>query len=150
MVKESIDATIGSILWNFIRIRDHINYSKVVLMLTGENKEVDKKALEYLDFVIRRKYANKAIIYAPNNGIYEFANKNLKSEYEVSTKQIRLKTMDHIYKRYCLSKMFRNLFWTYIDKTDENLLGRFLRETDIDAEDVVCLAIYNLREIPEK
>lgn len=148
MIKEICDVLAGSFLWTILKIKDQLDYSKVVLVLSGENKDVDKYALVYLDTVIDRKRAAKAVIYVTDDETKTFTEKNLNTRYPVKIKKLKSSTVDHIYRRYTIEKFYKNLFWTYTDKTRNNLLGRFIRETEINAEDVVCLAIYNLRQIP--
>lgn len=148
MLREICDVLKGSFIWIFLKIRDGINYNKVVLVLTGDNTEVDKYAIDYLDKAIERKHAKESLIYITNADMANDIQTVIKSKYRYSIRIVKETSLDCIYKRYCLNKFFKNIFWTYTDHTKNNLLGRFIRETDIDAKDAVCLAIYNLRNIP--
>lgn len=150
MIREVCGVLKGSFLWTLLKIRDRLNYKKIVLVLSGENPEVDKYALMYLDYVLERKSAKSVVIYVMNEEMRIFAKDNIQTGYKYKIKRLSEKTIDYIYKRYVFNKFYKNIFWTYVDKTPNNLLGRFMRETDINAEDVVCLAIYNLRQIPKK
>lgn len=150
MVREAIEVIIGDFKWKLLKLRYSLNYSRVVLVLTGENEEVDHCALNYLDNYVDRKVAKEAVVVVPDEkdreeilGKYHFKHK---------TKVIicNSKKIERIYKRNCLSKLSKNLVFTYVDKTQNNLLGRFMRETDINAEDVVCLALYNFRLCPDE
>ena len=44
----------------------------------------------------------------------------------------------------------KNVVFTFVKTNKDNLLEHFINKTDINEEDVVCLALYNLREIPKK
>lgn len=149
MMKEINKVLAGIFFWNYLKLRDQLNYSKVVLVLTGENKDVDKYALIYLDAIIRRRNVKEAIIYALNDEAVVFAKTELHSAYPVIVKKVKPIIIECIYKRYTMEKFYKNIFWTYTYKTANNLIGRFMLETEINAEDVVCLAIYNLRQIPD-
>lgn len=148
MIKEICEVLLGSVFWTFLKFRDDLNYSKVVLVLTGENEEVDRYALIYLDDAIKRKKAKEAVIYVFDQDIREKIKNQIDSIYPIKVKKISEKIAGYIYRRYTMEKYYKNIFWTFTDKTKNNLLGRFIRETDINAEDVVCLAIYNFRCIP--
>ena len=150
MIREAIEVVIGDISWKLLKLRYGIDYSKVVLVLTNEDTDVDACALKYLDKYVERKVANEAIVIVFGNK--ERDDKAEKYHFKHKTKFIHCnkKTIDRIYKRNCLSKIRNNIVFTYIDKTENNLLGRFLRETDINADDVVCLAFYNLRMNPDE
>lgn len=150
MIKEICGVLLGSFFWNFFRLKDGLNYSKVVLVLTGENNEVDRYALMYLDDIIKRKKAKEAIVYVFDQETKEKLTRQIKSEYHVQVTRISKRIMGYIYRRYMMERFYKNIFWTFTDYTNNNLLGRFIRETDITAEDVVCLAIYNFRCIPER
>lgn len=147
MVKQIFDVCVGDFYWIILKLKDHINYNKVVLFLTGDNIEVDKYALQYLDLVIERKQAKEAIIYILDKSMQNQINMNFK--HKIKIKYIKRDKAELIYKRYCIDKFFKNIFWTYTHHTKNNLLGRFMVETEINAEDVVCLAIYNFRKIPK-
>ena len=66
MIKQCLDVTKGYLIWTAVRLRENVDYKKVVLVLTGENERVDDYALRYVDHVIERKYANEALVIAPD------------------------------------------------------------------------------------
>lgn len=151
MVKESCKVIMGSAMWNMLKLRDGLDSSKVVLILTGDNSEVDRYALVYLDDIIERKKADSAVVYLMKDSVSQTVCDELNSKYPVNVKILKDYVAECIYRRYVLYKEFyKNIFWTFTDHTKNNLLGRFMRETSINAEDVVCLAIYNFRRIPSK
>lgn len=150
MIKEIIDVLKGCVVWQKLKHKEHIDYTKIVLVLTGENKEVDYYSLVHLNDVIERKHAKTVIIITDKYEIVDEVHKFKGCKYPIKIRILKSKHIDCIYKWYSIDKFFYNIFFTYTDKTKNNLLGRFLRETDINAEDVVCLAIYNLRQIPKE
>ena len=150
MIREIIEVVAGDVSWNLLKLRYHIDYSKVVLVLTGENADVDDYALKYLDKYIERKVAKEAVVIALDKNEREKLKSKYSFKYKTKIIVCSSKKIDRIYKRKCLNKINNNLVFTYIDKTKNNLLGKFLRETDINAKDVVCLALYNFRTNPEE
>lgn len=150
MIRETVEVLKGSFCWNIIKLTEKIDDTKVVLVLTGEDTNVDNYALMYLDEVIKRKFASKAIIITFNKKVADKVISCKTISHPVKIKIMNERMIELIYKRYCLDKFNKNLFFTYIDKTQDNLLGRFMREMSVDARNVVCLALYNLRKVPEK
>lgn len=150
MIKQSIDAIKGQLIWSNLMRKESLDDKKIVLVLTGENDRVDEYALKYLDDVIDRKYAEEALVIAADEKMTEKIDQYTYS-HPVKTRILPPKKVGLIHKWYCLDKLFfRNLIFTYVRTNKDNLLERFLQETDVDEEDVVCLALYNLTRIPEK
>lgn len=150
MIRQCLVVIKGYLVWLGVKLRENVDYKKVVLVLTGENDRVDDYALRYLDHVIERKYANEALVIAPDK---EMAEKVSRYDYihRVKAMVLPMKKIVLIYKWFCLDKyFFKNLIFTYTRTNSDNMLGRIMDETDIDEEDVVCLALYKLRTIPGK
>lgn len=149
MIKESLEVILGHFLWLAIKWRYCMDYSKIALVLTGENETVDEYALSYLDHVIERKCAKEALVIVSDR---KAVKRPLirRCRYPVRTKVISDRKIKLIFKWHCLDKFYKNLIFTYVRTNQDNLLERFLNETEINEEDAVCLALYNLREIPEQ
>ena len=149
MIKESLEVILGYLLWLDIKRRYHMDYGKVALVLTGENDKVDGYALSYLDHVMERKCAKEALVIVP--GKKDVKTVLLHSyRHPVRTKIMSDGKIKLLYKWHCLDKFYRNLIFTYVRTNRDNLLERFLSETEINEQDAVCLALYNLREISGK
>ena len=148
MITEIFDACIGEYIWKKLCYRKKITHNEMVLVLTMENEEVDRIALQYLDMLIDRRNLNRAIIIVPKNCVDLTQSINYK--YPIVIVRMNQRNIFRLYKRYCLDKFYVNIYWTYISKTKNNLLGRFISETQIDVRDIVCLSIYKFREIPSK
>lgn len=147
MIKEEMQLIAGKLTWNWIKCINKLDASKVILVLAGENEKVDFYALKYLDRAIERKMADEALIFACTDESYRQASNYKDFQYPVNIKKISEKQLELIYRYYCLYKFNKNLFFTFTDRTKDNLLGRFIRETEIDEKDTVCLAIYNFRTV---
>ena len=70
--------------------------------------------------------------------------------HAVRVKAISAQKMELIHKWHCLGRFYKNLIFTYVRTNKDNLLERFLNETEINEEDIVCLVFYNLRSVPIK
>lgn len=138
----------GRLLWHKLKILNQISYNKVVVCLSNDNKELDKQVMKYLPDYMARKYVNKAIVFS--NQTIDAVTKEKDRELGVEHKTISAIEMAKLYDYYCFYKFFDNIVFTYTDSPKDNLLGRFLRETDITEEDAACLALYHLRTIPNK
>ncbi len=135
-------------LWRKLKIQYRINYKKVVLVLAGENKKLDKACLDHLDDYIHRKYAESAIVFYPAEcyvGGLVVAEKN----YEVKLCPMQKETIERLYSFYCFMKFFDSIVFTYTYKPMDNQLQRYLNETDVNEEDAACLALYHLRHVPD-
>lgn len=144
---------IGKILseylyWNFLRLRFGINYHKVVLVLSEENKEVDRQAIIHLKHFMDRKRAKSAIVFCKEQSKKQIESM-LTEDVSALVKPITNKEMSMLYSLYCFIKFFDNIVFTNTDTPEENKLGRYIRETDVNEEDAVCLALYHLRHVPQ-
>ncbi len=149
MVKQSIEIIKGYFIWSVLKWKEHLDYKKVVLVLTGENAKVDDYAIRYLDYVMERKSAEQALVLVSDENAAQKVSLNV-CRHKVKTKMICEKKIERIFKWYCLDKFYKNLIFTYVRTNKDNLLERFLNETEINEEDIVCLALYNLRKVPVK
>lgn len=134
----------GRILWCKLKILNRISYNKVVICLSNDSTELDKQVLKYLPEFMKRKQVNKAIVFSDKT--IDDANKCI--SINVEYKSITAIEMAKLYDYYCFNKFFDNIVFTYTDSPKDNLLGRFLRETEVTEEDAACLALYHLRTIP--
>lgn len=149
MLKQAKQAIAGQLIWNKLKRQEHLDYSKVVLVLTGENEQVDLYALMYLDQLIDRKSADMALIISDKQTCIDMVPQ-FHYQHKVQTKLMPENQIILLQKRFCLDKFFINLFFTYVRTPKDNLIERFLTETDINEEDVVCLCLYNFRKIPTR
>jgi hypothetical protein len=97
-----------------------------------------------------RKRCDAAVIFVESEEILQFAETHLNTNKPVKIKMISKDYIASIYNWYRVVRFNKNMFFTYTDKTKDNLLGRFMRETDINEKDAVCLAIYNFRGVVEE
>lgn len=140
----------GNLIWRYLCLKNHISSTTAILFLTGENSQIDEYALKYLDCVMDRKRCDEAVIFVEAEDIFQFANLHLHTNKVVKIKKISPDYVTAIYNWYRVVRFNKNMFFTYTDRTKDNLLGRFMRETDINEKDAVCLAIYNFRSIMEE
>ena len=117
-------------------------------MLSDENHEVDKQVLLHLPDFVERKHVDHAVVLCDKNCMAEW------SSYVANDNTVEIHTMsqmdmEKLYDYYCFIKFFDNIVFTYTDKPVDNLLGTYLRETDVNEEDAACLALYHLRSVPE-
>ena len=137
-----------SLQWISLRIKYKIDYSKVVLALTGEDKKIDYYALAYLEKYMKRKFAKSAVILY-NDRVIENMLKDFQFSFPTETVCYPPLRMKALYDYYSFDKFFDNIVFTYKTFPKYNLLGKVLNETSINEQDAVCLALYHLREVPE-
>ncbi len=147
-MKRILHILYGWLFWRLFCIANNISFKCVVLVLNNENEQLDKYAVEYLDFFSNRKAAKKALIIWSDGETKEWLDKvKLSSEKKVI--HVSFKNINLLYDFYSFYKFFDNIVFTFTSKPQENLLGRILNETDINEKDAVCLALYHLRYVPE-
>lgn len=138
----------GWLLWLGLMIRHRISYKKVVIMLTGDNTVLDHSCIKYLPYYINRKYAKKAVVFYSELS-YQKADFKSNAECDISFYPLRDKYIGAIYRLYSTYRFFDNIVFTYTDNPKDNNLGRYLRETTVNEEDAVCLALFHLRCVPD-
>ncbi|WP_026496488.1 hypothetical protein [Butyrivibrio sp. WCD3002] len=137
----------GWFLWKILRIKYGINYKKVVLVLSGENRALDMACIDNLPDFIGRKYARAAIIFYPED-VYSLGDFDISPGDNVKLISLPGGDISKLYDYYCFMKFFDNIVFTFTDKPADNLLQRYLDETDINEDDAACLALYHLRYVP--
>lgn len=140
----------GDLLWKYLRLRYAINDTTVVLFLAGENPKIDEYALKYLGLVMERKGCNRVVIFVENEELFSFAKGKLNSSTNADVRKITTAQIMAVYNWYRVVRFNKNLFFTFTDRTKDNLLGKFMRETEINEKDAVCLAIFNFRKVVEE
>lgn len=140
----------GDLLWKYLRLRYAINDTTVVLFLAGENPKIDEYALKYLGLVMERKVCNRVVIFVENEELFCFAKGKLNSSTNADVRKITTAQIMAVYNWYRVVRFNKNLFFTFTDRTKDNLLGKFIRETEINEKDAVCLAIFNFRKVVEE
>lgn len=142
----------GAFLWRMFRRKHEIDYKKVVLILTGENRELDYYALAHLGDYMDRKYADGAVVLFDRDKTYQMAEDVL-AEYGSADKKVCLcqcsrKFIEIVHDYYSFHKFFDNLVFTFASRPKDNLLGKVLEETQVNEEDAVCMGLYRLRNVP--
>jgi len=138
----------GWLYWQQLRIKLKINYQKVVVVLTDDNRELDKEIMIHLKDFMDRKYADQAIILCKENRKIQFSPHE--AEKWIDVHPIASERMELLYAFYSFMKFFDNIVFTYTEKPEDNLLGRYLVETSVNEEDAACLALYHLRCVPSR
>ena len=141
----------GKVLWDSISNEYEIDGSTVSLFLSGENKKLDKVAVELLPAFVERKKAQKAVIFIAKESQLdlELIDKN---RYPFPTRVVAedIERLQLLYEYYCFAFNLDNMAFTFLNHCHYNLMGRILNETDITEEEAVSLGVYWLRELPEK
>lgn len=137
----------GWLFWQKLKMKYGIDYRKIVIVLSDENHELDRQVLVHLGDFVRRKYASSVIILCKEEYKDEWMN-FFENDSAVAVCVLTDKEMTLLYSYYCFTKFFDNIVFTYIDTPADNLLGTYLRKTDVNEEDAACLALYHLRCVP--
>lgn len=148
MLKQIFHIIRGYLVWLKYKIKFQVNQRTVMLILTGENRKIDYYAMHYLETFIEQKIADKVIILAKDKdvlkwaGSFQFSFKTI--VYYAEEQEILL-----LYDYYCFEEKFDNIVFTFTERPEDNMIGRMLRETEINEAEAVCLGYYCLRNVPE-
>ena len=148
MISEALHVIKGNFIWHYIKAVQKIDYRSIVLVLTGENKAVDRYAVCHLQSFVRRRSADKVFIWTEEEQLLNAARKNC--QFPIVKLNASEKMMQLIFDYYCYDKFFSNLVFTYIDKPKDNMIGKLFSVSDVNEEELVCLGLYNLRMVPKE
>ncbi|MGN0385619.1 MAG: hypothetical protein ACI4EX_07020 [Lachnospiraceae bacterium] len=140
----------GWFYWHIFCLLNGITKKSVILILCGENFTLDKYSVEYFDLFIKRKNADTALITWTDPMTKECLNRSNLQKDKVRIKYLSEKHVKLLYDFYSFDKFFDNIVFTYTTTPEENLLGKVLKETEINERDAVCLALFHLRYVPER
>lgn len=149
MIREMVSVLRGAVVWQMMRLRFGIDDKTVVLILTGDNRELDRYALLHLRDYMDRKFAKKAVVICQDKETYEGTGSASLPE-EVKLCEWSRKRVEKLYVFYSFYLFSDKIVFTYTDSPKDNLLGRLLRETVVGEEEAVCLGLYRLRKVPLK
>lgn len=146
MVRGMMSVLRGAAVWKMLRLRFHIDEKTVVLILTGDDRELDRYALIHLQDFMNRKYANKAIVICQDKETYGQIELAALPE-RVQICEWSKRRVQKLYGYYSFYRFSDRVVFTYTDNPADNLLGRLLRETVVGEEEAVCLGLYRLRKV---
>lgn len=150
MIRQIFHVIQGYMIWQKYRLRFRLGQKKVLLVLAGENRSVDEYALIHLEDYVKRKIADQAVILASDDRLLEQARAAAPGfSFRTEIFRVGQRELLQMYDYYCFEEYFDNVVFTYTDRPKDNLLGKLLKETNIDEEEAVCLGCYCLREIPK-
>ena len=148
MVREIMSVMRGAAVWEMCKLRFHIDEKKVVLVLTGDSRELDRYALAHLQDYMDRKFAKKAVVIYQDKDTYrQIQPVALPKGTQVC--RWGKKRVQRLYGFYSFYLFSDKVVFTYTDSPKDNLLGRLLRETMVGEEEAVCLGLYRLRKVPK-
>lgn len=132
----------GYFLWKILKTKYHINYKKLVVVLSGQNKAVDQNCIELLPLLKKRKYVDDVIIISDGG-----MNTESYANYEYEQVLLSSDDISKLYDYYSFHKFFDNIIFTHTSTPKDNMLQRYLDETEIDEKDAVCLALFHMRTL---
>lgn len=146
MVREMMGVLRGAVIWEMMRLRYGIDEKSVVLILTGDNRELDRYALQHLQDYMERKFADKAVVVCQDEEAYGQVGRMVLPE-NVRLCKWNGKRVERLYGYYSFYRFSDRVVFTHTDSPKDNMLGRLLRETAVREEEAVCLGLYRLRKV---
>ena len=136
-------------VWKSVSEKLSISDRTVTIVLSGENLELDQKAISHLKYYVARKKAVRAEILVCNEVSFEKVTK-YPYDFPVNVTLMKKSELQAIYEYYCFAFNMTNITFTFLEYIEYNLLGRIIEETDLTLEEIVDLGVYWLREVIEE
>ncbi len=152
MWKNVVRALHGYALWETVKIKYRIKYPKAVLALAGENARLDRAALAYLDFYVKRKFAKEAVVLVKDRKTAKRVKRRIGGKCASFSIRICIcgpARMEKLYDAYCFYKFYDNIVFTYDSRPEDNRLGMLLEERLVGVGEAVCLGLFGLHQAPE-
>lgn len=144
MVKELYHAFRGRMIWERLCRKYSVKSSCVTIVLAEDNAPWNACALRYLPAFMGRKSANRALILV-KNGIHIDRNAVLYAALNWITE----KEAEYLLNYYTLFRFSDNLVFFYTNRPQNNQSEFTLKYTDVTMDELVCLGLYRLREVPQ-
>lgn len=144
MVKELYHAFQGKRIWECYCRKYSISNSCVTIVLMEDYALWNACAIRYLPAFMKRKSAKRALILVKNGlhiDISEVRNAVLK--------RIKEKDAERLLNYYTLFRFSDNLVFFYTNRPQDNRSEFILKHTEITMDELICLGLYRLREVPE-
>lgn len=133
--------------WDVFRILNHISDEEGILVLSGENAKIDEISVARFGEYLKKKYLSKGVILVNRfeRNMINHIKKNTALHIRIiSLSPIRLK---HFYKLHCVKPFVGNIAFTYINTPKDNKLGKYLEKSELDENELVCLALFRLGHV---
>lgn len=133
-------------LWHSMKRKYHINYEKVIIIMSEDDDEWNRMALLHLPDYMERKNVREAVIFLTEN-IDRDSIKRLAGE-NVELATISKECVWYLNKYYCLYRFFDNIVFLSLDMPKDNNGREILGNGVISKEELICLGFYFLRRVP--
>lgn len=166
MVKELYHALRGRMIWKRLCGKYGIDSFCVTIVLAEDDALWNACALRYLPAFMKRKSANRALILA-KSGIHIDTGEG-KNEVHTDTgevkngvciktgeakntllKRIKEKEAEYLLSYYTLFRFSDNLVFFYTNRPQDNRSEFALKHTEVTMDELICLGLYRLREVPQ-
>ncbi len=177
MIKELYHAFQGRMIWKRLCRKYGIDSSCVTIVLAEDDALWNACALRYLPAFMKWKSANHALILVKNgihidtgegkNEIHTDIGEGKKEVYtdtgEVKNgvrikigeakntllKRIKEKEAEYLLSYYTLFRFSDNLVFFYTKRPQDNRSEFALKHTEVTMDELICLGLYHLREVPQ-
>jgi hypothetical protein len=131
-------------IWEGLSAEYNIDAKTLVVVLAGENAELDELAMKHLPMFIKRKKAERAVIWTCKEDTLQMAQ-GYSYDFPAHVSILAEESLLDVYDYYCYAFNLDNIAFTFLNHCPYNLLGRILDETSITEAEAVDLGVYWLR-----
>ena len=148
MIKNGlIRALRGCFVWKRIKRKYHIDERTAVIVLPENDVVWNQAALKYLPDYIIRKNADRAIVFLTDESKESISTDYIDND-NISFECIKRFQACLLSDYYCLNRFYDKIQIFFLDYPYDNKSGDILNNTDVTADELVCLSFYILREVP--
>ena len=135
----------GYIIWNRLVGRYNIEKNDAVLVLPESDDDWNQCGIKYFPFYMERKGCSRALVFVTRSGVTAV---DVQTDERFRVVELDSGKMHDLLGYYCLFRFFNNIVFLCFREPRDNLSEFVLKNTNISLEELICMGIYRLREVP--
>lgn len=143
MIRDFGEAFRGYLVWKRLKRKYGIDDRYAIIVLPESRRKWNQCAVKYLPDYMKRKRADKVLIVVSDKSEGYEAEEFAEAIVLLSEEDIRL-----LMKLYCLIRYSDKIVFFYLNYPRDNMSEMILEKGDISMDEVICLGLYQLREVP--
>lgn len=133
--------------WDIFKLSKHISNEDGILVLSGENTKIDEISIARFNEYLDKKYLSKGVVLVSRREQSRIApiKKNIASHIQII--YLPPNKLKRFYELHCVKPFAAHIAFTFIHTPKDNMLGKYLEKSELDENDLVCLALFRLGHV---
>lgn len=147
MVRDIIKLLFIKMEWDIFKLSKHISNEDGILVLSGENTKIDEISIARFKEYLEKKYLSKGVVLASRleQSRIDPIKKNIAPHIRII--YLSPNKLKHFYELHCVKPFAAHIAFTFINTPKDNKLGKYLEKSELDENDLVCLALFRLGHV---